>query len=598
MRIKRGVLAGALALMGLVCPVSGVAASDFNTITNDTFWKTVDGEYIFSQGGGIFRFPDPVTGEEHYYWYGVRYKEAVDYAPSPLKGSNSNMTNFQAVTCYRSDDLVNWTYVCDVMDGDTFASIGFPAWIGRLGVAYIPEAACYALLVQTEYMDATGYVKRVGVYTSQTATGRYEVNNLIDMTAMTGQPNTGDQTVFTDLDGQSYLCYSYGKGRGKIYLSKIGVLPDGKIGLLDCNKVYQGSGREGDCMFRYKDKYYICASDLYGWNASNLYYLEADEIYGPYKPVNSMLKMPGAEMDYGHVTQTGFFVTVRGTKEETVINCGDRWAGFAGNGNGFNQWCPITFDEGTPLFHSLGQWSLNVETGEWKVGADNNYIKNFSFEADRVNIPSGNKPKQTYIKGWSFDVVKGNKIEVGGADSPVLNAKNNTTDRETVMGNFSLNVSDKADFARRVYQKIESTDRVPLLDGKYRMTCKAIGGADFNELYMYVESGGAKVKADITPSDNWATVVIEDVPVRGGVAEVGIYADGKANAQVRIDDMELVLTERSGIEDIVLGGVDEANAEKEYYTVTGARVSSPVKGINIVRYRSGDKTAVKKIVVN
>ena len=31
---------------------------DAPVITNDTFWKTTSGSYIYSQGGGIFRFPD------------------------------------------------------------------------------------------------------------------------------------------------------------------------------------------------------------------------------------------------------------------------------------------------------------------------------------------------------------------------------------------------------------------------------------------------------------------------------------------------------------------------------------------------------------
>lgn len=587
-----------LLLLGLTGMASlNATAGDFSTINNDTFWKTTDGETIFSQGGGIFRFPDE-NGDEHYYWYGVRYEEAVSYAASPLAGSNSNMTHFQAVTCYKSDDLVNWEYVRDVMNVSTFDNIGLPAWIGRLGVAYIPEAEKYALLVQTEYMnDKWDYFKTVGVYTSDTPTGDYTVEQLIDMTPIIGTPNTGDQTVFTDTDGQSYLCYSYGSGRKRIYLSKIGVQEDGKIGLLDCNKIYDGSGREGDCMFRYKDKYYVCASDLYGWNASNYYYLEAESIYGPYIPTNSMKKIPGAEMDYGHVTQTGFFVTVRGTEEETVISCGDRWAGFAGNGNGFNQWCPITFDDGTPYFHSLTQWGLDEETGRWQVGADNNYIKNFSFDADRVNIPSSNKPAQTYIKGWSFEVTKGNEIKQSSSSSPVLNAKNDKTDRKTVMGNFCLNTTDNVPFIRKVYQKINSTTRVPLNPGRYRLKCMVKGGSDFNELYLYAESSGNKVKVDIKPCTGWTEVTIDNVPVSGDEVEVGLYADGKANAQVKIDDISLTAVETTGVDGIFTGSSDSEGIT-EYYTVTGTRLDHPAKGINIKRVTTKTGTTVKKILVN
>jgi len=527
--MKKQLLTLVIATMTLTCAYANDV--DAPVINNDTFWKTTSGSYIYSQGGGIFRFPD-AQGKEHYYWYGAKYQEAVDYCPKALAGSKSNITNFLSVTCYRSDDLVNWTFVNDVL---TSSSAGWAYWVGRLGVAYIPEAKKYALL--TQFND------NVGVYTCNTPTGSFVKHNQIDMTSMIGTPNTGDMTVFTDPDtGKSYLCYSYGKGRNKIYLSEIGVCADGKIGLKDCHQIYKGSGREGDCMFKYKNKYYVCASDLYGWNASNVYYLEASDIYGPYKPTNNMQVMPGSADDYGHVTQTGFFYTVRGTKQETVIYCGDRWAGFAGNGNGFNQWCPISFVNDKPYFNSLSQWHLNAETGEWYVGKDNNYVKNFSFDADRVNIPSANKPSQAYLRGWTTEVKKGNKVAIGNENSPVLNATNSSTDRATVMGNHCLNISDKVDFQRKVYQKISSTVNVPLQDGHYTLKAYAKLGSTFNELYMYATSGGDTFKADLAIADGqWHLYTISDVAVVDGTVEVGFYADGPANGWCHIDDVALVM---------------------------------------------------------
>ena len=51
--------------------------------------------------------------------------------------------------------------------------------------------------------------------------------------------------------------------------------------------------------------------------------------------------MKGTERDYGHVTQTGFFFNVKGSRQTTAVFAGDRWANFAGNGLGFNQWMPL-----------------------------------------------------------------------------------------------------------------------------------------------------------------------------------------------------------------------------------------------------------------
>ena len=569
---------------GLLAVTTATQAND--VITNDTFWKTTTGSYIYSQGGGIFRFPD-AQGVEHYYWYGAKYQEAVDYCPKALAGSKSNITNFLGVTCYVSDDLVNWKYVRDVL---TPSAAGWAYWVGRMGVAYIAEAKKYALL--TQFND------HVLVATCSTPTGNYARHNEIDMTSMIGTPNTGDMTVFTDPDtGKSYLCYSYGKGRSKIYLSEIGVCSDGKIGLKDCHQIYKGSGREGDCMFKYKNKYYVCASDLYGWNASNVYYLEATSIYGPYTPTNSMQKMPGADADYGHVTQTGFFYTVRGSKQETVIYCGDRWAGFAGNGKGFNQWCPISFVDGKPYFNTLSQWHLNAETGEWWVGDDNNYVRNHFFNADRVSIPSSNKPSQADLKGWKTTVIKGNKVVIGGADSPVLNASNSKEDRAVVTGNYCLNIQDKVDFTRKVSQTVKSTPVVEMKAGRYTLRCYVKSGSAFNELYMYAKVGNETRRADMPYSDSkWHEVVIEDLQVSGGQVEVGFYADGKANAWCHIDEVSLV--RKGDIEDAtgISQNLSTTTQHRCYYNLSGFPSSEPHKGINVVRETINGKIRSYKIV--
>ncbi len=73
-------------------------------IKNDSFWNTKDDKPIYSQGGGIFKFPDPKTGEVKYYWYGVHYKQAEIYREDPSVTLERN--NFEGVTCYSSTDLV------------------------------------------------------------------------------------------------------------------------------------------------------------------------------------------------------------------------------------------------------------------------------------------------------------------------------------------------------------------------------------------------------------------------------------------------------------------------------------------------------------
>ncbi len=512
--------------------IDTVRAQSLN-IKNDIFWYTKDGSPINSQGGGIFRFADAVTGVEKYYWYGVYYEEADTYRNDP--SVTLPKCTFKSVTCYSSVDLINWTFEADVLTKDEVLKDGRNTWLGRLGVAYIKERKQYAMFVQ--------HGSEVLIALADHATGKFKWHQKISMKEMIGTTNTGDQTVFTDEEtGKSYLIYSYGSGRNKIYVSEIGV-KDGMVNLLDCTKIFQGESREGNCMFKYKGRYYMAASNIYGWDASFAYYLVADNIRGPYLPANEMLVMNGSADDYAHVTQTGFFFNVKGSRQETVVYCGDRWANFAGNGLGYNQWFPLSFGGSIPYFNSLNSWSLDAKTGEWKVAADNNYVKNGSFEADRKTIPSIVKPVQKELMGWVTIVTEGNKISLDTTVSPFLNHHNTESERKIVTGEKSLNISDKINFKRNISQTITSSPYVKLQDGYYTMTAKMKNSIGFGKLEMYAVSNGKTFLYPVKEENaTWKTIRIERITVKGGKVEIGFKAEGMANAFCYVDDVLLVKT--------------------------------------------------------
>lgn len=502
-------------------------------IQNDAFWNTADGQPLYSQGGGIFRFPDPATGEKKYYWYGVHYAQAETYRNDPSETQKGD--RFKAVTCYSSTDLVNWKFEANALtDQEIFAHQGNQrmTWMGRMGVAFVAEAQKYVMVIQ--------YGAQVLFTVADSPTGPFTWHHVKNMKSWIGTPNTGDQTVFTDEDsGKSYLVYSYGQGRNKIYLSEIGLQND-TLTLLNYKEVFRGAGREGNCMFKYKGKFYLAASDLYGWDGSHAYYLVADDIWGPYLPENNMLVLPGCEDDYAHISQTGFFVTVRGTQQETVIFCGDRWADFAGNGLGYNQWCPISFRGYNPTFNSLQAWQLDATTGLWQVAPHNNWVKNASFEADRKQMPSSVKPVQTRLLGWETTIVKGTPVSLDSL-SPVLNHANTREERRQVIGERSLRISDRVPFARKVHQRIASTPTVPFSDGTYTLTAKIKNNGPFARLEMYATSGTRTTQATVT-TDNpqFTTLRLDAIQVTNNQVEIGFLAEGAANADCFIDDVALV----------------------------------------------------------
>ena len=461
-----------------------------NMIINDQFWKDTEGNFIYSQGGGIFKFGDT------YYWYGVHYKGAEIYASNPIKKNDD--TTFVSITCYSSQDLINWKFENDVL---TPKSQGWvPAgWVGRMGVAYNNNSKQYVLITQHD--------DNILFATSSTPTGDFIVRNIQVQIQNVINTGTGDQTVFIDDDGKAYLICSNKGGRGHQYVSKL--QESDFLKAEPAVEVSKGLGCEGNCMFKYKGKYYYCGSDLHGWNASHSYYMVADNIFGPY---TKWFVMDGTDEDFSHVTQTGFFYTIKGSKEETVLFCGDRWSDFAGNGLGFNQWVPLTVDGNNVKFNSYSEFYLNSKTGEWTVGEKNNWILNPSFEADRVI--------QETVAGWKN-----------------LGTGNSNSNKNSRTGNFCMQQNSANDFKATLYQDVN------LPNGIYTLKAYAMSEGNINESYIFVKGYGGEDKniSIKNAGNNWTEFIIKDINITNGKCQVGIYTDGKAASLIKVDDFSLII---------------------------------------------------------
>ena len=261
-------------------------------------------------------------------------------------------------------------------------------------------------------------------------------------------------------------------------------------------------------MFKYKGKYYYCASDLHGWNASHSYYMVSDNIFGPY---SDWKIMEGSDNDFSHVTQTGFFYTIKGTEEETVLFCGDRWSDFAGNGIGYNQWFPLSVENNEVKFNSISEFHLNANTGEWSVGEKNNWILNPSFEADRI--------LQESMAGWTNNGVGNSNIKDGRT------------------GNFCMQQYSESDFQGTLSQSIT------LPNGIYTLKAYARASNGINESYIYAKDFGGRIKKTsikFSGENDWEEIIIEQIRVIRGKCEVGVYTEGKGGSWVKLDDFSLV----------------------------------------------------------
>ena len=481
--------------------LAAVPATAQGTIRNDRFWTDTRGVPIASQGGGILKVGP------RYYWYGVKYEEAVAYARDPT--THHPNPHFAAVTVYSSTDLVNWRF-----EGDALKAGGpgerFPrdAWFGRLGVAYHAAQRRYVLVSQYSGKD-TG--PGVVFATSPSPAGPFTFARHQPVIDNVSTPTSGDQTLFVDDDGKPWLVFGSGGSRRDLYVAPL--RPD-FLGIEPATRIYTapGAGREGNAMFKYRGVYYFCSSDLHGWNASRSYCMHADRITGPYSP-DRLLE--GTAADFSHVSQNGFFIPVHGSAGTTIFYAGDRWSDFAGNGHGYNVWVPLSFDGRTPRFHSLSEWRLDAKRGTWAVGANNNYALNPGFEADRV--------RQTQLAGWQVSWTSIKDM------SPIVNTLGGRT------GRWALTLSHAG------ASMATATQDIALPDGDYRLNLwiRSSGGQKVTRVFA-VGHGGPEVAQTLSGrSDEWREVTLPTIPVRTGRVQIGIYSEGQDDQWLAIDDVRL-----------------------------------------------------------
>lgn len=522
---KASVVGAKNALQDAASALIPLSEGSFLPIANNSFWNDTDGNPIYSQGGGIFRFGDT------YYWYGVKYAGAPLYRANPTRLFNNDVT-FVSIPVYSSKDLVNWKFENEVATtrtplhipaakGSGFAqmtSLADAAWLGRMGVAYNENTGKYVLAIQMaqdKFPDPDG---QGGVLLLQgdSPTDDFEFGNIQKRIVNSPTDATGDQTIFTDDDGNDYLIFSNSSGRARAFVSKLAesdslsIEPAVQIG-------YNPAGREGNAMFQFEGRYYMAASALHGWNASPNYVIESqtDQIQGAYSPE---YVLPGTEMDYSHVTQTGFFVTVKGTKKETVLYAGDRWADFAWNGRGYNQWAPIDKQADGLRFHSVSDWEFNAVTGEWRAGASNNYVLNPEFAADRIIVPQ--------ITGWT------NRID---ADSDSQAFISNVSPGAPGT-RFGLRLGSAPAFSGGVSQTVD----VP--DGVYRfaLASNTAGGFEYARA-LITGADGERFELDLNgTTPGWKTSELTDITITGGSATVTLEARGEGGQTISIDGLSLV----------------------------------------------------------
>jgi hypothetical protein len=245
--------------------------------------------------------------------------------------------------------------------------------------------------------------------------------------------------------------------------------------------------------------------------------------------------MLGSEKDYSHVSQTGFYYLLEGTKQNTVIFCGDRWSDFCSNGIGYNQWVPLTIDPAGDVitFNSLSQWQLNPKTGEWRVAEGNNYVLNGTFEADRMTLSIG-----SVVTGWNYSgttsigtAITVNNVVAGDGNGTGTGA---TTTRP---GKGHMRIIGNTDPVTAGFSQ-----NITLPDGNYTLKAEVMRANTINTAAVVELYAGTQAYDLKGIGTSWEWVTLTPVTVTGGQITVGVRVEGLPNnVQLNVDNISLVL---------------------------------------------------------
>jgi hypothetical protein len=322
---------------------TAMAQGKADTIRPMETWPDNNGNHIQAHGGGIIKW------KGHYYWYGEDRRQGLD-------------TNYRYSSCYRSKDLVHWTWLGDALKITKPDSL-LGGWVVERPKVYFNAKTKKFVM----YVHVDGSVKgispnpgivayqyaRVGVAISDKPQGPFK---FLKTFRPLGQESR-DIGQFIDDDGSAYLIFEDRPARG----FRIAKLSDDYLSV-EKEMCLITERIEGGAIVHYKGLYYVLGSGLTGWNANPNKYATATSLSGPWSEFKDIA--PPATNTYG--SQSSMLIKVQGKKATTVIFMGDVWKPKTQWDSRY-LWMPLQVGDGKLWLPEPAPWTLNVKTGESKI---------------------------------------------------------------------------------------------------------------------------------------------------------------------------------------------------------------------------------------
>ena len=340
-------------------------------------WPDNNEQHINAHGGGL------LYHEGKYYWFGEHKSENTSAA---LVG----------ITCYSSDDLINWKYerVALPVSDNPESDIAKGSVMERPKVIYNQQTGKFVMWFHLELKDQGYNAARAAVAVSDNVTGPYTYieskrinpgvypfdmpetirkmvlnaadyekwwtpqwyeavkNGLFVKRDLKGGQMSRDMTLYVDNDGKAYHIYSSEEN----LTLQIAELTDDY--LYHTGKYYRiapGGHNEAPAIFKKDSIYWMITSGCTGWDPNEARMFSASSIWGPWTQHPNPCRGDKADITFGG--QSTYIQPIMG-KKDAYLFMADMWRP-KNPIDGRYIWLPIQFENNTPYLEWIDSWNLD-----------------------------------------------------------------------------------------------------------------------------------------------------------------------------------------------------------------------------------------------
>jgi Glycosyl hydrolases family 43 len=301
----------------------------------------VDGKPINAHGAGI------MYHNGKYYMYGEIKSGKTWLVPNPYW--ECYRTDAGGVSCYSSDNLIDWKYEGVALSPnrtDSTHELHISKIIERPKVIYNEKTKKFVMWL---HIDSQKYsLAHAGVAISDNPTGPYQYLGSF-------KPNnqmSKDQTIFKDDDGKAYQIYS-SESNKVMHISLLTndyLKPSGKEIRIFINK-----SREAPAMFKNNGRYYLITSACSGWDSNAAMLASADSIMGKWTEMYNPCKGTKSEITFD--SQSTFVLPIKGNPNKFLF-IADRWKK-TDLPDSRMIWLPLVFRNDSVVIEWKKSWTIN-----------------------------------------------------------------------------------------------------------------------------------------------------------------------------------------------------------------------------------------------